>query len=154
MGDEGDRRDDPDRAAILARRQQFVAIALSGLTTSVACTTTESDKPDKDKVEQPRDEGDPANADVGDPPETPPEVPPQPCLSVIPEPPPAADTGTDDTETGDTDGGDTDDGKADNGKADDGNDTSTKPPPRPCLKKRPPKPKPCLKKPPPTDPLE
>ncbi|MCA9637459.1 MAG: hypothetical protein KC420_15640, partial [Myxococcales bacterium] len=30
--------EDPDRAAILARRQRFIAIALSGLATGSACT--------------------------------------------------------------------------------------------------------------------
>jgi hypothetical protein len=37
MGDEG--RDDPDRAAILARRQRFIALALSGLSASCGKTS-------------------------------------------------------------------------------------------------------------------
>jgi hypothetical protein len=41
MGDEG--RDDPDRAAILARRQRFIALALSGL--SASCGGDKDGKP-------------------------------------------------------------------------------------------------------------
>jgi hypothetical protein len=89
--------DDLDRAAILARRQRFIAIALSSL--AVACTSragkpqaclsppmpqTEDGsqgEPETPPSEDPPSEDPPAE----DPPaEDPPEAPPQPCLKVAP----------------------------------------------------------------------
>lgn len=60
-----DLEDDPDRAAILARRQRFVALALTGLATS--CTPKSQPQP---------------CLDVAPTQETPPPEP-QPCLKVI-----------------------------------------------------------------------
>jgi hypothetical protein len=134
---------DPDRAAILARRQRFIALALSGLSTA-ACTpgSEKSTNPKGDtkgevappnaclKVAAPReDEGDDSAA-------------PHPCLSMPLQPdpqpqvclkmaaPPPAETGD---ETGD---------ESETGPAP--QPCLSKPVPRPCLKEA--APKPCLKK--------
>ena len=74
--DEGNKpTPDSDRAAILARRRQFIALALSGLTTTAACTDG-NEKPDG-KTQQPAKEAPKDHA-------------PQVCLSVAPptDPPP------------------------------------------------------------------
>jgi hypothetical protein len=68
---------DPDRAAILARRQRFIALALSGLAGTVAC-----DKPKPQPCLSP-----PAtSAEGGEDPKTDPDptADPQPCLKVAP----------------------------------------------------------------------
>ncbi len=71
-----DRPVDPDRAAILARRQQFIALALTGLAT--ACTANTPPQaclrvamPEDQQAPQPESE-----------PEPPPVAPPTPCLNV------------------------------------------------------------------------
>lgn len=121
--------DDPDRAAILARRQRFVAIALSGLATGgVACT-----KP------QPC-------LDVGpEPGTTETKAKPQPCLDIKREPDggkprpclnvtaPGEDPGP--VPDGKADGGKADGGKADGGGADAPVDAPAEQvPPHACLK--------------------
>ena len=94
--------EDPDRAAILARRQRFIAIALSGLTTGTACARSEpclnvALPPDEqsEPIEPGRTTGD--TGDLGDTVVTAPQpclevASPQPCLDVIeptePEPSP------------------------------------------------------------------
>ncbi|MEX1363797.1 MAG: hypothetical protein AB1Z98_11765 [Nannocystaceae bacterium] len=62
------RRDDPDRAAILARRQRFIALALTGLT-AAAC-----DKPNDEPTAPKGQSGQEGKADDG--------ARPQPCLDV------------------------------------------------------------------------
>jgi hypothetical protein len=75
-------RDDEDRRAILARRNRFIAVALSGLTSAVApgCADdadSPSPAPCLDQIQM----------TPLDPPK--PEPPPEPCLEVVtPEPPP------------------------------------------------------------------
>jgi hypothetical protein len=107
------RSDDPDRAAILARRQRFIALALSGLATT-ACEKPKEDpatpKDGKAVQEGKDDKGAPPQAclkvaapeepigkptpclDVSVPdPEPEPEPKPQPCLKIAapdPEPKP------------------------------------------------------------------
>jgi hypothetical protein len=127
---------DPDRAAILERRKRFIALALSGLSTT-ACTAgdSKSTAPKSDtrgevappnaclKVAPREDEGDDAAAphpclSVPIQRDPPPDPPPQVCLKIA-QPP--ADT---EAESGETGG-------------------SPEPAPRPCLKKS--APKPCLK---------
>lgn len=67
--------DDPDRAAILARRQRFIALALSGLATTAAC-----EKPKEDPAAPKADKGTPqGKGDDG--------APPQACLKVAPPEP-------------------------------------------------------------------
>jgi hypothetical protein len=74
-GEAPDLEDDPDRAAILARRQRFVALALSGLATS--CTPRSQPQPCLDVM----------------PPQEPVDPEPQPCLKVAaPEPQPQPET--------------------------------------------------------------
>jgi hypothetical protein len=127
---------DPDRAAILERRKRFVALALSGLSTT-ACTAGDS-KSTSPKGDT-RGEVAPPNAclkvapregeDEGAVPQPclsvpiqrdpPPETPPQVCLKIAQ--PPA-----------DTEGSETE-----------GEPTKPEAAPRPCLKK--PVAKPCLK---------
>ena len=68
---------DSDRAAILARRKQFIALALSGLTTAAACTDG-NEKPAERKTTQPAKQE----------PKIPVEAEPQACLSVAPPPEP------------------------------------------------------------------
>lgn len=101
--------DDPDRAAILARRQRFIALALSGLATG--CTAPprpepclnvaqphEPEEPTKQPEAQPETKFDPGPclkvALPSDPPleppppeTTPPPPEPQPCLKVRPPEP-------------------------------------------------------------------
>lgn len=132
---------DPDRAAILARRQRFIALALSGLA-STACTDGKSgeDKSSDGKLD------------------TRSEPPPQPCLTPVSvDPPPQAclkmvkppaETGGGADETGGTGESETGD-EGETGKP----ETAPKPclsktAPQPCLRKAP-APQPCLKKPPP-----
>lgn len=83
MADEDDKPEvDPDRAAILARRQRFIALALSGLSTT-ACTP--GDNESKSPKSDTRGEvAPPEGQEAGQQPV------PQPCLSVPiqPEPPP------------------------------------------------------------------
>lgn len=100
---------DPDRAAILARRQRFIALALSGLAGSAACDACQP-QPCLN-IAQPQDEGGDAktgdaktgdakttdakttDAKTGDAKTTPqpclhggPPPKPQPCLEVMPDP--------------------------------------------------------------------
>lgn len=91
--------DDLDRAAILARRQRFIALALSGLAGAAACTSTEREarpqaclkysieprqkperKPEPEPEPKPEPRADPEPADT---------AVPMPCLSPLPpdEPP-------------------------------------------------------------------
>src|SRR5688572_6566974 len=103
MADEPD--EDPDRAAILARRQRFIALALSGLAGTAACdkptaptTAPTSDDGKANDDGTPSDDGTPP-PDTGPAPQvclmvvapqpclSPPETPPQPCLDVaVPQP--------------------------------------------------------------------
>jgi len=79
--------DDLDRAAILARRQRFIALALSGLATAGACTPTDPPKQDaprarpsaclKYSIEPRQPKPNPPNE-----PTTPPEPTPVPCLAM------------------------------------------------------------------------
>jgi hypothetical protein len=119
---EGVRDEDPDRAAILARRRRFVAIALSGLAAGTGCTP----KPEPCLSVAPLD--DPSS---GGKPEAPPE--PMPCLKVAPpEPDPVPEQAPVEPEP------------CLKVKPPD----EPKPEPRPCLKvrapDRPPEPQPCL----------
>ena len=119
--DDTPRTEDPDRAAILARRQHFIAIALSGLTT--ACARPEaSPEPCLSVIpasDSPNDE------------------------------PAQAETTSGGTTSGDTTSGETTSGET-SGGSDSGGETGAPPqpclkvapPPEPCLKKAPPKP--CL----------
>lgn len=78
--DQGKPTQDSDRAAILARRKQFIALALSGLTTTAACTDgTGGDG------KTPTQKADSNDEPRNDPPV---EQPPQVCLSVAIEPQP------------------------------------------------------------------
>lgn len=130
-----DDRDDPetpqsDRAAILARRQQFIALALTGLATT-ACTPKQ--KPEED---------DKAEGDTQATPEPKPKPPkPEPCLKVAD---PTTDDGAELPEADET-AGDTDEGAEDE-QADGADEAEPKPEPkpRPCLRKA--KPRPCLKR--------
>ncbi len=86
MDDDDETPSDPDRAAILARRQRFIALALAGLagaTTLDGCAP----KPCLD-VSTPQD-ADPQPCLSVSPDPTEPEPKPQPCLSP-PEPKPDA----------------------------------------------------------------
>jgi hypothetical protein len=138
--DETKRPEDPDRAAILARRQHFIAIALSGLATTTACASTgEGDKTTGDKAKGAQPEAPPEPClKVKAPPETSEtdgaEAAPQPCLKVAP-PDPEAETG----DTGDESGK----------PAEPPPEPCLKVAPRPCLKKA--APKPCLNVPPPSE---
>jgi len=89
--------DDPDRAAILARRRRFIALALSGLAGTAACDRdgrpTSQPQPCL-KTAAPTDTPGPTDATPTDttptnttptdttPTDTTPEPPPQPCLEV------------------------------------------------------------------------
>jgi hypothetical protein len=136
------RGEDPDRAAILARRQRFIALALSGLATTTACEKPKEDPSTPTKAAQ---EGKDANG-----------TPPHPCLNVAPlepesgestgKPMPCLDVAPPETEP--------DDGSpqaclkiAAPPTTDPG--PEPKPKPHPCLSIRPPepepKPQPCLK---------
>lgn len=68
--DESKRPEDPDRAAILARRQHFIAIALSGLATTTACASTGENGTGTKEAEKKGQS----------------EAPPEPCLKVAPRP--------------------------------------------------------------------
>jgi hypothetical protein len=76
--DEGKPTQDSDRAAILARRKHFIALALSGLTTAAACTDGSGTPADGKTTQSPKDT----------PKEDPKVQPPQVCLSVMAEPQP------------------------------------------------------------------
>jgi hypothetical protein len=135
--------DDPDRAAILARRQRFIAIALSGLATATACDKPKADPstPKDAKADESKQD------DKGAPPQAclkvaPPEpVPadgsstgmPMPCLDVAPPEPEPIDDGSPQACL----------------KIVRPPPEEPKPKPQPCLKVRPPepdpKPQPCLK---------
>lgn len=129
-----------DRAAILARRQQFIALALSSLA-STACTdggrSEGSTKADGDGHQQQQQPPQPCLSES--PREIPPQVclspelPPQVCLKIAP---PQDDTGEAETggETETETGGETETETGD----------ETKPAPKPCLKKA--APRPCLRK--------
>jgi hypothetical protein len=123
------RPEDPDRAAILARRQHFIALALTGLaTTACAKTTTDGASKGEDANKGPR-----------------PEAPPEPCLKVAAPPDETgSETGgeTSTTTTGGETGGD-----------ETGGETGSEAPPQVCLKIAAPEsclkkaaPRPCLKK--------
>ncbi len=98
--------DDPDRAAILARRQRFLAIALSGLASGIACapqvclkvaTTRDPNQPPSSNppAESPSTPPEPIPDDVTPPVEPspeptpptytppPPRAEPRPCLKVV-----------------------------------------------------------------------
>jgi hypothetical protein len=97
--------DDPDRAAILARRQRFLAIALSGLASGIACapqvclkvaTTRDPNQPPSNPpAESPSTPPEPIPDDVTPPVEPspeptpptytppPPRAEPRPCLKVV-----------------------------------------------------------------------
>lgn len=160
-GDLGTSDHDPDRAAILARRQRFIALALSGLATA-ACDKPASGPAKPADSSQPGDHADPQpclKVAAPDPPQADGSTTavPQPCLEVSIEP-----------QGGSSGGGDSSGGK-DDGAGDDATPqpclnvvappTDPKPtPPQPCLKVRPPEPppQPCLRvaKPPPEPPDE
>lgn len=141
MGDD-DRDDgqdgDTDRAAILARRQRFIAMALTGLAaTAAGCDNGKGKTSGSGAAKPPTDEH--------------PTAPSQPCLKVRQTPSP--DRGTTAAPTpclevsvpasSEGDDGQADDGQADDDQADDG---PAKPPPQPCLRVRKPEPAPtpCL----------
>lgn len=123
--------EDPDRAAILARRKRFVALALTGLATGAGCKRNE---PQPCLSIAAPDEGGPGTTG-------------------------ANEAETDETETGTSDAGSqpfveepgvpiSDEGEIPEGESETGG--PAKPPPEPCLSVAPrpnkPKPKPCLKK--------
>lgn len=135
MSDDDDakpRTEDPDRAAILARRQHFIALALTGLATT-ACASTGS-------------EGGSTGEEAGNRPRARPEAPPQPCLNIAPAP--SGETSGGETSDGETGGGETSGGETGGGE------TGESAPPQPCLKIAAPEvclkiktsPRPCLKK--------
>jgi hypothetical protein len=134
--DESKRPEDPDRAAILARRQHFIAIALSGLATTTACASTGDSGTGgtKEAEKKGQSEAPPEPClSVALPPEnaeTETGAPPQPCLKVAPP-----DEQTEEGETGKP--------------AEPAPEPCLKVAPRPCLKKA--APKPCLNVPPPSE---
>jgi hypothetical protein len=92
---------DPDRAAILARRKRFIAIALSGLATGAGCAQPQpcldvaSPREGEPRTDPPaatpsEPKTDPATATPTAPATTPPptEPAPEPCLKVAPPPQP------------------------------------------------------------------
>lgn len=86
--------DDPDRAAILARRKRFVALALTGLTTGAAACAPQACLRVADPEPRPPDEqpNQPVPADEQPPSPEAPQPAPQPCLKVAapqPDPQPA-----------------------------------------------------------------
>jgi hypothetical protein len=88
---------DSDRTAILARRKQFIALALSGLTTTAACDKEAPSKGGKSSSGEQADTSKPQPCLTVSPeppqPETPPEPKPQPCLKMPPpEEPPQPET--------------------------------------------------------------
>ena len=134
-------QDDPDRAAILARRQRFIALALSGLATTTACEKPKAD-PSAPKDGKAVQEG------KGD------EGAPHPCLNVAPlepeggdstgKPMPCLDVSPPEPEP-------IDDGSPQACLKIAAPPPEPEPKPQPCLKVRPPepepepKPQPCLK---------
>jgi hypothetical protein len=93
-----DQTDDPDRAAILARRRRFIALAISGL---ASCKSSEPEvhvclspeiTPDRHEergsevfIEDPGAPlGETGGDETGEPPEQPFETPPEVCLKVAP----------------------------------------------------------------------
>lgn len=135
----GAQGDDPDRAAILARRQRFIALALSGLATTTACEKPKEDpaapKDGKAAQEGKDDEGAPhpcLNVTKVEPEGGDSTGKPMPCLEVMPpEPEPG------------------DDGSPQACLKIAAPPTEPEPKPQPCLNVRPPepepKPQPCLK---------
>jgi hypothetical protein len=121
-----DRRDDPDRTAILRRRQRLIAVALAGLTQAGGCG---DEAPPQVCLEPP-----PAWEDPGSP---------QVCLEAMPpEAPPADDDHDQETGSQETGGQETGGQEAAAGGADQG---PKQEPPRVCLRVRPPDPpRPCL----------
>jgi hypothetical protein len=113
---------DPDRAAILARRQRFVALALSGLATT-GCTDGSTKQPGDDKADDKKAAEPPPHPCLSpvQPEQKPPEPPPQPCLKVAPPEP---------------------EGESESGGVSEP-EPAPEPAPQPCLKKAPPRP--CLK---------
>ncbi len=163
--DDPERLDDPDRAAILARRQRFVTLALSGLTGAFAagCDGGGNESrpqpcldvaaPPETKVEGPTSDGGEADTQAG-------------ATTGAVEAMPDETTGTTGaagtTGTTGTTGATPDDGTTGTtgaeGTGDEtgGKDEGDEAAPRPCLRKASPKPclkkaspKPCLKKAPP-----
>lgn len=129
--DDKPRTEDPDRAAILARRQHFIALALSGLATTAACASTGAD--DGGQTSKGQDAATTRS-----------EVPPEPCLKVMP---PSDETETGEPAEGTTEGGSTTDAgtsSTTDGVEEAEGETGEPAPPQPCLKKA--APRPCLKK--------
>ena len=127
---------DPDRAAILARRQRFIALALSGLAGTAAC-----DKPKPQPCLSPPQTVDDGKGD--------PTAEPQPCLNVTPvepKPQPCLEVAPPEDTQGD-------DGPPPQPclKVAAPPDPEPQPKPQPCLRVAPPQPKPqpkpqpCLK---------
>lgn len=118
-GDDDDTDTDPDRAAILARRRRFIAIAISGLA-STGCKPSSPEvclsiqSPDPEGGADPEEEATPGTTPIVEDPGAPLE---------------SGETGGDESETGET-------------------ETPELVSPEVCLKITP-KPRPCLKKPPP-----
>ncbi|MFO7563505.1 MAG: hypothetical protein R6X02_12740 [Enhygromyxa sp.] len=135
---------DPDRAAILARRKQFIALALSGLATTAACTEGGDATPKDKRAEDKGETGDATKVEAeGSIKE---EAPPQPCLSIAPPPepdPPVPPEPPAGQEIGGETGGETGEAQASQPPP------KPKPKPHPCLRKA--APKPCLKKSAPSD---
>jgi hypothetical protein len=127
---------DPDRSAILARRQHFIALALSGLATT-ACTDGGRSKPGRGSQGDSKGQVAPQpclKEEIRD--EEHEEAPPQPCLNVAlpPDPPPQPClkvAAPEDDEAGESEGGEQAEPKPESK-------------PRPCLRKM--TPRPCLRK--------
>jgi len=120
--DDNERSSDPDRAAILARRKHFIAVALSGLATGLsACTSSDKVTPGAE-----------------------PAVQPGPPLAPQDQPPPEiSETGSGETGSGETGSGETGSGETGSGETGETEaPAKPEPRPRPCLKK--PAPRPCL----------
>ena len=81
MGDDG-QGDDPDRAAILKRRNRFIALALTGMAT-VGCGGGSEDAEPMPCLEQvqPDTSGDETTLDDGEE-DPPPDADPMPCLEI------------------------------------------------------------------------
>jgi hypothetical protein len=134
--------DDPDRAAILARRQRFIALALSGLATTTACDKPKEDPSTPKETKAPQEGKDDEGAR------------PQPCLEVsVPGPDPIeATTGRPQPclDVAPPDPEPIDDGVPPHACLKIARpEPEPKPKPQPCLKVRPPerepRPQPCLK---------
>lgn len=83
--------DESDRAAILARRQRFIAIALSGLASTTACTAPQPclniaapPHDGKDPEPRPQPQPEPQPTDTAAPQACLEVAPPQACLNVAP----------------------------------------------------------------------